>query len=306
MHDGVDAAGDGEEREQREPDLVGIEHGPARGHRPPAKPLPHGRTVSGMEAFGIVLIVVSVVAVIAAAISFIGSGKIYRGLGRSGPFTLETEEPPRGPKPGSAAASAEAHEEMRQLLEAKSYRRVARGEAPLDVEAEMATLLRRANIAGRRAARGGPPARDRPQRAAVAARRGAARRGGRGGPAVARAWRADGIRLVAMAERVYELEELVNRPGTYFNPQTEVMVVVDDSSSLDSEIFNMEEFEGADWVLVSDDLPVDEPQRDELLETFQATYHGGDGRQVGEEAVEDGDDVDVEEDEDAPVVEEAE
>ena len=107
-----------------------------------------------------------------------------------------------------------------------------------------------------------------------------------------------------MAERVYELEELVNRPGTYFNPQTEVMVVVDDSSSLDSGIFNMEEFEGAEWVLISDDLPVDEPQRDELLESFQATYHGGDGRQVGEEAVEDADDADV--DEDAPVIEEAE
>ena len=108
-----------------------------------------------------------------------------------------------------------------------------------------------------------------------------------------------------MAERVYELEELVNRPGTYFNPQTEVMVVVDDSSSLDSEIFNMEEFEGADWVLVSDELPVDEPQRDELLETFQATYHGGDGRQVGEEAVEDADDVEPEP-EDDELVEEAE
>jgi len=106
-----------------------------------------------------------------------------------------------------------------------------------------------------------------------------------------------------MAERVYELEELVNRPGTYFNPQTEVMVVVDDSSSLDSEIFNMEEFEGADWVLVSDELPVDEPQRDELLENFQATYHGGDGRQVGEEAV---DDTDLEPEEDDALVEETE
>ena len=105
-----------------------------------------------------------------------------------------------------------------------------------------------------------------------------------------------------MADRVYDLEEIVNRPGTYFNPQTEVMVVVDDSSSLDSQIFNMEEFEGADWVLVSDELPVDEPKRDELLETFQATYHGGDGRQVGEEAIED---VDVVEPDDA-VVEETE
>jgi hypothetical protein len=31
-------------------------------------------------------------------------------------------------------------------------------------------------------------------------------------------------------------------------------------------------------VLIADDLPVDEAARDELLENFQATYHGGDGR----------------------------
>jgi len=81
--------------------------------------------------------------------------------------------------------------------------------------------------------------------------------------------------------RRYELEELIIRPGTYFNPQTEVMIVVDDSPSMDAEIFNMEEFEGADWVLISDDLPVDEAQRDEMLETFQAHNRGGDGRGVG-------------------------
>jgi len=92
----------------------------------------------------------------------------------------------------------------------------------------------------------------------------------------------------AMAsDRKYEIDELVVRPGTYFNPQTEVMVVVDDSPSLDSEIFNLEEFEGADWVLISDDLPVDEAQRDELLERFQATYHGGDGRDVDADAADD-------------------
>ena len=81
--------------------------------------------------------------------------------------------------------------------------------------------------------------------------------------------------------RRYELEELVNRPGTYFNPQTEVLVVVDDSQSLDAEIFNMEQFEGADWVLVTDDVPVDEPRRDELLETFQARFGGEPVRRVG-------------------------
>jgi hypothetical protein len=78
--------------------------------------------------------------------------------------------------------------------------------------------------------------------------------------------------------RRYELDELIIRPGTYFNPQTEVMLVVDDSQSMDAEIFNMEEFEGADWVLISDDLPVDESARDEMLENFQSTYGGSDGR----------------------------
>jgi hypothetical protein len=81
-------------------------------------------------------------------------------------------------------------------------------------------------------------------------------------------------------DRTYETDELLVRPGTYFNPQTEVLIVVDDSSSMDNEIFNLEEFEGADWVLVSDASPVDEAQRDELLEEFQATYHWGDGRQT--------------------------
>ncbi len=95
-------------------------------------------------------------------------------------------------------------------------------------------------------------------------------------------------------DRRYETEELLVRPGTYFNPQTEVLVVVDDSNSMDAEIFNLEEFEGADWVLVSDDLPVDEAKRDELLETFQATWHGGDGRQTRAMADPDASDDEVE------------
>jgi hypothetical protein len=94
-----------------------------------------------------------------------------------------------------------------------------------------------------------------------------------------------------------ELDELVNRPGTYFNPQTEVVVVVDDSPELDSEIFNMEEFEGADWVLISDETPVDEHRRDELLEAFQIHLHAGSA-----EAEEDGSDSsdELEEDDQEP------
>ena len=80
---------------------------------------------------------------------------------------------------------------------------------------------------------------------------------------------------MADARRRFELDELIIRPGTYFNPQTEVLIVVDDSPEMDSEIFNMEEFEGAEWVLVSDETPVDEPARDELLQRFQIHYHPG-------------------------------
>jgi hypothetical protein len=75
--------------------------------------------------------------------------------------------------------------------------------------------------------------------------------------------------------RRVELDDLIIRPGTYFNPQTEVLVVVDDSPTIDTEIFNMEEFEGADWVLISDETPIEEHQRDELLERFQIHYHAG-------------------------------
>ena len=45
-----------------------------------------------------------------------------------------------------------------------------------------------------------------------------------------------------------EVDEMLVRPGTYFNPQTEIVVIVDDSTSVDQEIFNMEAYEGSDWV----------------------------------------------------------
>jgi hypothetical protein len=90
-------------------------------------------------------------------------------------------------------------------------------------------------------------------------------------------------------ERVVELEELTVQPGTYFNPQTEVLVVVDDSSSIDQEVFNMEAYEGADWVRISDEVPVDDEQRDELLERFQTHYHPGAGGSLSETALEQGD-----------------
>ena len=88
----------------------------------------------------------------------------------------------------------------------------------------------------------------------------------------------------------FELEELAVQPGTYFNPQTEVVVVVDDSVSIDQEIFSMEAFEGAEWVKISEEAPVDEHHRDELLELFQTHYHAGGPGSVSETALEQGDD----------------
>ena len=91
--------------------------------------------------------------------------------------------------------------------------------------------------------------------------------------------------------RTFELDELVNRPGTYFNPQTDVVIIVDDTVDVDTEIFNMEEVEGADWVLIADEAPVDEARRDALIESFQVTQ-----RPAGENLDEDYDEVDPEPD----------
>jgi hypothetical protein len=101
-----------------------------------------GRTAGhtlGVDAFGTVVIVVAVVAVVVAAMSYWGSGRVYSGIGRGG-FGMDRDE--HGPAAPSAPDSSEAREEIRQMLEAKSARRQARGEAPLDVESELAELIR--------------------------------------------------------------------------------------------------------------------------------------------------------------------
>jgi hypothetical protein len=80
---------------------------------------------------------------------------------------------------------------------------------------------------------------------------------------------------MADEKNVFELDDLLVRPGTYFNPQTEVVVVVDDSASIDQEVFNMEPYEGADWVRISDEVPVDSDALDTALERFQTLNHPG-------------------------------
>lgn len=103
-------------------------------------------------------------------------------------------------------------------------------------------------------------------------------------------------RLVTNARR-FALDELTLRPGTYFNPQTEIMIVVDDSPEVDHELFETDDFDSDDWVLISDEVPVDEQKRDDLVERFQQTYTGSSGLTAGDDVEDEPDELDPDEDE---------
>src|SRR3954452_7770147 len=87
--------------------------------------------------------------------------------------------------------------------------------------------------------------------------------------------------------RRFELEDLANRPGTYFNPTTEMLIVVDDSAALESGLLD-ESGDDAEWVLLGDEPAVDEHRRDEVIEAFET-------RRVGPAEVEDDEVVEDEE-----------
>jgi hypothetical protein len=92
--------------------------------------------------------------------------------------------------------------------------------------------------------------------------------------------------------RRFQLDELILRPGTYFNPQTEIMVVVDDSPEVDNEIFEAAAVEPSDWVQISEETPMDEHQRDDLIERFQQSHQ--EGGELGDDDPLDDEDEDLE------------
>jgi hypothetical protein len=97
---------------------------------------------------GYVLAAITLFALPIAAAAFASSGPAWRGIGK-GRFAIEQELPPSRlgqPEPPVDRAVQEA--EARQMLEAKSHRRQLRGEAPLDVEAELTRLLDAPGAAG--------------------------------------------------------------------------------------------------------------------------------------------------------------
>jgi hypothetical protein len=102
-------------------------------------------------AFPWVLLAVVAIGVIVAVVMLFTGGSSYDRIGR-GAFSLDTPDRPPGPAPGSPAGDAEARAEIRQLVEAKSARREARGLEPLDVELEIEQLARGAAGGGGSAA----------------------------------------------------------------------------------------------------------------------------------------------------------
>ena len=87
------------------------------------------------DAFAIVLFVVVGVAFVAAVWALVTSRSSYDQIGSGGLITT----------PQETTTSAERDAEIRQMLEARNARRAARGEPPLDVDAELRALTAQAD-----------------------------------------------------------------------------------------------------------------------------------------------------------------
>jgi hypothetical protein len=96
--------------------------------------------------------------------------------------------------------------------------------------------------------------------------------------------------------RRFELDELANRPGTYYNPTTDVIIVVDDSTALETGL--IDEDDDAEWVLLGDEPAVDEHRRDELVERFETRRVGTAVPEGDDEVVEDEDELEPDPDDD--------
>lgn len=84
------------------------------------------------STFNIVIWVVCILAVIIAFGALIAGHKTWEDYGK-GRFVMDHDSPRN-------AGVAERDDEIRQLLEARNERRARRGEAPVDVDAELARL----------------------------------------------------------------------------------------------------------------------------------------------------------------------
>lgn len=89
-------------------------------------------TVGVQDALGYVVVGVVAVAAVIAVVALVGAGRVYDEIGRGGLSLRDEAE--------RTETAADRDEEVRQLLRARSDRRVARGLQPVDVEAELRRL----------------------------------------------------------------------------------------------------------------------------------------------------------------------
>jgi len=90
---------------------------------------------------GYVLAAITLFILPIAAFWFARSGGAWKTIGKGRFGVMHSMPPPRMAQPSPEIDLAIQAAEARQMLEAKSYRRLQRGEEPLDVEAEVAALL---------------------------------------------------------------------------------------------------------------------------------------------------------------------
>ncbi len=90
---------------------------------------------------GYVLAAITLFILPIAAFSFIHSGPAWDEIGKGRFGVMHSMPAPRIAEPAQPLDRAAQAAEARQMLEAKSYRRLQRGEPPLDVEAEVRLLL---------------------------------------------------------------------------------------------------------------------------------------------------------------------
>jgi hypothetical protein len=92
------------------------------------------------DAFQTVLFAVIGFGAVVAGITLIGRSRLYDQIGRGGLSLRDEDDRRPDPVAGSAAALRERDDEIRQMLVARNERRARRGDAPLDVEAELTRL----------------------------------------------------------------------------------------------------------------------------------------------------------------------
>jgi len=97
--------------------------------------------VAALDTGTVMILIVLIALPVGALVFAMGAGNALKQIGK-GDLAIEQELPQRsGDRSGPPVSSQVRKEEIRQMVEAQSYRRQQRGEKALDVDAEVEKLL---------------------------------------------------------------------------------------------------------------------------------------------------------------------